>query len=1291
MSILMKVLVLLIASVVASAVANSSTVLVKQASQDIRSNTYHQLLTMDGEREAQSRQNLWQAGERLARSLGSGGSSREVRALAQGSASALGESMIQQALSQYGTARLRLNFNEQDGFDGSEFDFLYPLYETPSQVTFTQLGIRHLDARTMSTLGMGQRFWLYDDMMLGYNSFWDHDITRGHSRIGVGIEYARDYLRLSSNGYFRLTGWQTSYDLRDYQERVANGVDVRVESWLPVYPQLGGTLAYTQFYGDHVGIFGPDVLQKDPQILSIGLNVTPIPLLGLRFEQALNLKGGTNETTVSLALRYQFGVPLAQQLDSQRVGMQRTLAGMRYDLVDRNNKIILEYKQDRLFNLPTYYHLSGREAETLLVDLPLSSKYVIVGVVWDGSGYFTAGGRVDYRDGHYQFTLPEWDSLGENRYTLTGRAIDSVGNISQPFSLSIEVLAMPVKISLAGEIKGEEGERVPLGLNARMEGEIAEVNWNAPAFLAAGGQFIQQKPVSSDSYSLNYYALLPPYQRGESNRYPIEVSVKDSAGNVSNNASGSVVIEARSLSLTLPERLAGVEGHRLIVPLAVQSKLPISHYIWQAEAFLAQGGQIAELSKQELMLTLPPWSAMVSNQYPLTLTAVDSEGRTSAAASTTIVVSSVERYLTVDSAISGKSGTVVLLAPTLSGGSRLARMTWQAEAFLAQGGRIDPLPDGRYALKLPLWSAQHKNHYTIAATAYDEQGRQSNTVDIAVEVLPVSIGVKQPEQLAGVEQSTVALTLVVQADDPDGLSAHFDASAFLQAGGQITGTLPDYQLHLPEWQPGNNNSYVLTVVVQDKQGNRSEAQATNLSVSQAAVTLATDNPIQGHGGQSVSLPLTVDSLYGIDSYRIEADEFKRAGGNAAINGDELQLLLPTFVVGETNRYNINLEAIDLKGTRSNRLTLSVLVTTPLPGDVTQQCSVIGGGAGYRGTIDKSTVSYHVATDYHSLKKLVDQGAEYIYIPRDVEIEIPLVENALVVKSGTTIFGDRGSDGSEGGKLRVEYVDEKDYHFPVIRMEGDTRMTGLRYIGPYSGTTTNNTTIGIQTVPGSRNIEVDNMELAGWPWAAVSVRTATNVRVHSNYIHDNIKSNWGYGVVTQNGNAEAEIMCNIFDSNRHAIAGNGQSGEGYSAHHNLVLNGGGRGAYHQFDMHGFGPNNIAGEYMLVSYNWFDFGRLGTSNRSSIMVNGQPEGGPIVVENNWFSQGWQVGSQQAVDGKGHWGLWVPTVERIQADNAFNVNFRYLDKRDTQCTVDWLSYSQSINCAGVASYVYGLTPKP
>ncbi|MBN4752215.1 inverse autotransporter beta domain-containing protein, partial [Escherichia coli] len=141
------------------------------------------------------------------------------------------------------------------------------------------------------------------------NTFIDHDLSRSHTRIGVGAEYWRDYLKLSANGYIRASGWKKSPDIEDYQERPANGWDIRAEGYLPAWPQLGASLMYEQYYGDEVGLFGKDKRQKDPHAISAEVTYTPVPLLTLSAGHKQG-KSGENDTRFGLEVNYRIGEPL---------------------------------------------------------------------------------------------------------------------------------------------------------------------------------------------------------------------------------------------------------------------------------------------------------------------------------------------------------------------------------------------------------------------------------------------------------------------------------------------------------------------------------------------------------------------------------------------------------------------------------------------------------------------------------------------------------------------------------------------------------------------------------------------------------------------------------------------------------------------------------------------------------------------------------------------------------------------------------------------------------------------
>lgn len=1215
------------------------------------------------------------AGARLAKTLSHGVSSGQLDLMASQLASGLLNATAQEKISSFGTSRVKINLNNSR-LEGSELDILLPWYERYNSLYFSQTGIRRVGGRTMANIGFGYRFTPNENTMLGFNIFYDHDLSRDHKRFGTGLEIVQDYFRLVSNGYFRLSHWKQSPDLTDYQERVANGFDIRADGWLPAYPQLGGQLTWGRYYGDKVGLFGPTNLEKSPHFVTLGVNYTPVPLAALSLQKTVSPGHNQDELSLSLNVSWQPGMTLKQHLDPNHLRTNHMTAGIRYQPVERNNIMILEYKKDRLFKLPANIRISGTENTKIAPKLDINSKYSIRGIAWKGDSFYSSGGDIIYENGAYKFLLPEWKDNTANLYILEGHAMDKKGNISSSFYVDIEVLPQKIKISLAGDLRGEEGQTLAMGLNARSVQKISKINWDAPDFLTAGGKFIQKPSAGNDDYSLNSYAVLPPYKTDGKNEYPVKVTVTDNDGDVSNVSEAKIIVEPRSIVLVIENNVSGNEFDPLKLPYKKRANAANLTLGWDAAEFIASGGKV-RIENEDVLLTLPAWSERGKNEYPFTLTARDDQGHHAAPARTMISVRSTSIDFTLIDRLKGKSGEELEILPQVNAKAGIDRIEWQSETFFKAGGEIMFKSPGVYRVKLPLWNRQSNNQYTLSATAWDKQGRSSATLHMIVEVNPVTITVTAPDKIEGNELATIPAAITIASDMSISGEIHFSADAFISAGGKITGSLPDYRFELPPYKMGESNLYSVQVMGNDALGNVSENVVVEVRVNQAPVMITAESGVTGFESSTAAVEMSVESLYGIEHYEVDAPEFSAAGGYVESQNNTLQLHLPRFKVGGENRYTIVVRAIDKKGTFSAPLKLNVVVITRLL-NASGECSVVGGGNGYLNKIDKNNVKYKEARDYATLKTLTESGERYIYIPGDVDIELPMVKNALVIKKGTTLFSDRGITGSNGARLKVSYKDEQAYKFPVIIMESDTRLSGLRYERPYGGTTTKNTTIGIQTAVGSRNIEVDNMEMWNWPWAAVSVKQSSDVRVHHSYIHNNIKSQLGYGVVTQNGKATAEVACNLFDQNRHSIAGSGQSGEGYAAHHNLILNGGGRGAYHQFDMHLYSSQKIAGEFIEVMQNWFDFGRYGTSNRSSIGMRGRPERGPITVEDNWFSQGWIVGSQRAVAGQ--YGSWIPTEDEILSNNQFNVKFKYIDKGDNQCVVDWLSSSQRVNCYGL-----------
>ena len=267
----------------------------------------------------------------------------QARSYLQNQITSSTQSYIEGLMSPYGKVRTNLSVGEGGDLEGSSLDYFVPWYDNQSTLLFSQFSVQRKEERTIGNVGIGVRQNV-SDWLLGGNVFYDYDFTRGHRRLGIGTEAWTDFLRFSGNYYHPLSDWKDSEDFDFYEERPARGWDVRAETWLPFYPQVGAKLVFEQYYGDEVALFGKDNLQKDPHAVTLGLNYTPVPLLTVGTDYKAGT-GDSNDFSVNATVNYQFGTPLAAQLDPENVKIQHSLIGSRTDFVDRNNFIILEYRE----------------------------------------------------------------------------------------------------------------------------------------------------------------------------------------------------------------------------------------------------------------------------------------------------------------------------------------------------------------------------------------------------------------------------------------------------------------------------------------------------------------------------------------------------------------------------------------------------------------------------------------------------------------------------------------------------------------------------------------------------------------------------------------------------------------------------------------------------------------------------------------------------------------------------------------------------------------------------------
>jgi hypothetical protein len=295
---------------------------------------------------------------------------------------------------------------------------------------------------------------------------------------------------------------------------------------------------------------------------------------------------------------------------------------------------------------------------------------------------------------------------------------------------------------------------------------------------------------------------------------------------------------------------------------------------------------------------------------------------------------------------------------------------------------------------------------------------------------------------------------------------------------------------------------------------------------------------------------------------------------------------------------------------------------------------IGGAAGYKKIITSGKYNVKDLDGLLNALEKVKTG-ETIFIQGNAEIDctgLVFAENFQIkIPAGATLASDRGYKGSEGAIIRSDNFATN----PLINILGpNIRITGLRIIGPDPKTRVEYHKRSFNFLRGNRKeqsryykafptsngiwtdynaLEVDNCEISGWSHAAIFLRNGGRHHIHHNYIHHNQRQGLGYGVSHGYGkDISSLIEFNLFEYNRHSIAGTGVSRLSYEASNNIEL---GESLSHNFDMHGGkdrrdGTNIAAGllRFITIRLEIRRSGRLGFAacqkKRQKFIITGLP---------------------------------------------------------------------------------------
>ena len=207
---------------------------------------------------------------------------------------------------------------------------------------------------------------------------------------------------------------------------------------------------------------------------------------------------------------------------------------------------------------------------------------------------------------------------------------------------------------------------------------------------------------------------------------------------------------------------------------------------------------------------------------------------------------------------------------------------------------------------------------------------------------------------------------------------------------------------------------------------------------------------------------------------------------------------------------------------------------------------------------------------------------------ELDLTIELYRDPIIIGSHRALIASPGCARSPrklGPLIRAGQI-PRDHrgNRHLFEIRGDNVIfSGFRLEGPHPDQIVKgdeNTEQGIRIQPFGdlgpiRRIEICNMQIFHWSGAAIELRdnneraergylSNTNegaVHIKNNFIHSNRHgAGFGYGVNVGRG-AYALIERNVFDENRHAIAGDSVANNnidfsGYTARENLILPGGG---------------------------------------------------------------------------------------------------------------------------------------
>ncbi|WP_253306550.1 Ig-like domain-containing protein [unidentified bacterial endosymbiont] len=300
----------------------------------------------------------------------------------------------------------------------------------------------------------------------------------------------------------------------------------------------------------------------------------------------------------------------------------RTLNIGKYDWVQRNNRLVLQYRQlaPISLRLPPSDQLVGFPEEKIPLAATVEARFGFKAINWNSEALTAAGGTIKHLgDTRYEVILPK----KPGRYPLIGIAVDQQGNQSTAATTEITVKQL-ITLTLPRQLFGGPEETLPLEVQVEAHFGFKEITWDDHVLTEAGG--------AVKTLEDGRYQITSPKAPGS---YLLTGIAVDKQGNKSSAATTELVVS--DVVLKLPPQVHGTPDGTADLPIEVFASNGFKEIRWEAAEFKKDGGALFATPGEEH----EHWSLDLPNQektYIITGIAVDKAGNHSRPATVQVIV-----------------------------------------------------------------------------------------------------------------------------------------------------------------------------------------------------------------------------------------------------------------------------------------------------------------------------------------------------------------------------------------------------------------------------------------------------------------------------------------------------------------------------------------------------------------------------------------------------------------------------------------------------------------------------